>query len=417
MDTASTEQANTDDTPGDKPFEGVRIVELAQWVFVPAAGAFLADWGADVVRIERLDGDPYRGLATQGIGADSGGVNMSMALVNRGKRSIALDLQTEGGITVLHKLLATADVFLTNLRPGALRRLGLDSDQLMAQYPALVYARGHGFGAHGPDADMPGYDATAFWARGGMAHMLTPTDRSDPIGQRGAMGDRNAGMALAFGMSAALLKKYRTGQGSVVDVSLLAAAMLTLSSDILTALQGIEPPRVGAGGGGPNPLVSIYRTSDARHVQLVFLQPDRYWPALCKALGRSDLATDERFVDIKARATNGDACRAELDREFGSRTLEECNAVLSTLDAPWAPVQSLSELLNDPQVVANEYIAEVSADGYPSYRLPNVPVQFDGRAADLQRAPEHGEHTELVLLELGYEWEQIAELQALSVIP
>ncbi len=223
---------------------------------------------------------------------------------------------------MLHKLLETADVFLTNLRPGALRRLGLDADQLTEKYPALVYARGHGFGARGPDADMPGYDATAFWSRGGMAHMLTPSDRPDPIGQRGAMGDRNAGMALAFGMSAALLKRYRTGKGSVVDVSLLAAAMLTLSSDVLTALQGVEPPRAGPSGAGPNPLVSMYRTSDGRHVQLVFLQPDRYWPGLCEALGRPDLVADERFADITSRAVNGDACRAELDQEFGRRTLD-----------------------------------------------------------------------------------------------
>src|SRR6516165_1920152 len=152
----------------DGAFDGVRVVELAQWVFVPVAGALLADWGADVIRVERPDGDPYRGLATQGIGADSGGVNLSVALANRGKRSIALDLRHERGRAVLGELLETADVFLTNFRPGALRRLGLDSAALTARYPRLVCARGHGFGVRGPDADMPGYDSSAFWARGGM---------------------------------------------------------------------------------------------------------------------------------------------------------------------------------------------------------------------------------------------------------
>src|SRR4051812_47460601 len=147
------------------PFTGVRVVELAQWVFVPVAGALLADWGANVIRIEKRDGDPYRGLATQGIGTDSGGVNLSLALANRGKRSIAIDLQTEQGIDVLHELLAGADVFLTSLRPGALHRLGLDADQLAERYPGLIYARGHGYGVRGPDADQPGYDASAFWAR------------------------------------------------------------------------------------------------------------------------------------------------------------------------------------------------------------------------------------------------------------
>lgn len=402
---------------GGKAFDGIRIVELAQWVFVPAAGAMMADWGADVIRIERLDGDPYRGLATQGIGSDSNGVNLSMALVNRGKRSMALDLQTDAGLEVAHRLLATADVFLTNLRPGALRRLGLDEDQLRTQYPGLVYARGHGFGARGPDADLPGYDATAFWARGGMAHMLTPSDRDDPIGQRGAMGDRNAGVALAFGISAALLKKQRTGVGSVVDVSLLAVAMLTLSSDLLTALQGWDPPRASGAMQGPNPLVGMYRTSDGRHIQLVFLQADRYWAGLCQALGRDELVDDPRFVDLAARGANAIACREELEAEFGRRTFEECKTMLATLDAPWSPVQSVPELLGDPQVAANGYITEVSDDGVAPYRLPNVPVQFDGSPADVRRAPEHGEHTEVVLLELGYDWEQIAAMQAGSVIP
>src|SRR5580698_7083006 len=166
-------------------FDGIRVVELAQWVFVPVAGALLADWGADVIRVDRLDGDPYRGLATQGIGTDSGGVNLAVALANRGKRSIAIDLQREEGRGVLHELLGNADVLLTNLRPGALARLGLDGVSVRERYPSLVYARGHGYGVRGADADHPGYDASAFWARGGLAHVLTPPDRDYPIGQRG----------------------------------------------------------------------------------------------------------------------------------------------------------------------------------------------------------------------------------------
>ena len=166
----------------DGAFDGVRVVELAQWVFVPVAGALLADWGADVIRVERPDGDPYRGLATQGIGTDAGGVSLSVALANRGKRSITLNLQTAEGREILDRLLASADVFLTNFRPGALRRLGLDSGTLTERFPRLVYARGHGYGARGPDADLPGYDASAFWARGGLGHVLTPPDRDQPIG-------------------------------------------------------------------------------------------------------------------------------------------------------------------------------------------------------------------------------------------
>jgi crotonobetainyl-CoA:carnitine CoA-transferase CaiB-like acyl-CoA transferase len=399
-------------------FEGIRVVELAQWVFVPVAGALLADWGADVVRIERPEGDPYRGLMTQGIGTDSGGVNLSIALANRGKRSVALDLRHEEGRAILHELLETADVFLTNFRPGALRRLGLDAETLTERYPSLVYARGHGYGVRGPDADQPGYDSSAFWARGGMAHVLTPAELDQPIGQRGAMGDRNGAMALAFGMAAALLERTRTGRGSVVDVSLLGIAMWTLSSDVLSALQGQKPRAMSASGSGyVNPLVGSYRTKDGRHIQLVFLEADRYWADFCAVLGRDDLVDDPRFVDLQARREHADECVAVLREEFAGRTFEEWKSRLAGIDAPWAPVQAVEELLDDPQVVANDYIGDVAVDGGPAYRLPAVPVQFDERPPALRRAPEHGEHSEMVLLELGYSWERIGELRDAGVIP
>ena len=401
----------------DQPFEGVRVVELAQWVFVPVAGALLADWGADVIHIEPIEGDPYRGLATQGIGAERSGVNLSMALANRGKRSAALDIGHEDGLAALLRLLESADVFLTNMRPGALDRAGLDPKSLTSRFPGLVYARGHGYGARGPDTNQAGYDATAFWARGGMAQILTPADSDYPIGQRGAMGDRNGALALAFGVSAALLKRSRTGAGSIVDVSLLATAMWTLSSDLLAALAGDEP-KASTGRGSPvNPLVGMYRTIDGRHIQLVFLQPDRYWPDFCRLIDRSDLIDDPRFCDHLVRRQHAGECVAELDAEFAKRTFEEWKALLAGLDAPWSPVQSVSELLKDPQVEANGYIGDVVIDNQPAYRLPTVPVQFDGRPPELRRAPEHGEDTEPLLLEVGYDWEAITALKEAGVIP
>jgi crotonobetainyl-CoA:carnitine CoA-transferase CaiB-like acyl-CoA transferase len=401
----------------EAPFEGIRVVELAQWVFVPVAGALLADWGADVVRIERPEGDPYRGLATQGIGVDSGGVNLSVALAGRGKRSMAIDLRTDAGKEIVHRLLESADVFLTSLRPGALGRLGLDADTVTERHPTLVYARGHGYGVRGPDADHPGYDASAFWARGGMAHVLTPPELGHPINQRGALGDRNGAMALAFGIASALLRRHRTGRGSVVDVSLLATAMWTLSSDVLAALQGQQPRAIAPGTFFVNPLVGSYRTSDGRHISLVFLEADRYWADFCRLIGRAELVDDPRFVDLAARREHAGECVAVLQEEFARRTFAEWKDLLGTLDAPWAPVQAVEELLDDAQVLANDYVGTVEGDGGPSYRLPNVPVQLDEAPAPLRRAPEHGEHTEAVLLELGYSWERINELNEAGVIP
>ncbi|WP_067901863.1 CaiB/BaiF CoA transferase family protein [Nocardia vaccinii] len=398
-------------------FTGIRVVELAQWVFVPVAGALLADWGADVIRIERPTGDPYRRLATQRIGSDSDGVNLSVALANRGKRSMSIDLGTERGRELLHELLATADVFLTNFRPGALERLGLDAERLTAGYPRLVYARGHGFGVRGPGADKPGYDSSAFWAQGGVAHVLTPPERDHPISQRGAMGDRNGAVALGFGISAALLRRERTGRGGIVDVSLLAGAMWMLSSDVLAALSGNRPRAVSGRGGSVNPLVGSYRTKDGRHIQLVFLESDRYWADFCRLIGREELIDDPRFVDLAARGANLADCVAELEAEFAGRTFQEWKDLLAGLDAPWAPVQAVEELLDDPQVQANQYLGRVELEDGRSYSLPTGPVQFDEQPPRLRRAPEHGEHTEQCLLDLGYSWDQITELKNAGVIP
>lgn len=223
-------------------------------------------------------------------------------------------------------------------------------------------------------------------------------------------------MALAFGVAGALLKRTRTGTGSVVDVSLMATAMWTLSSDILAALGGDEPKASSGRGPSVNPVVGMYRTKDGRHIQLVFLEADRYWPDFCRIIGRPDLVDDPRFSDLRARGENAEACLAELDAEFAKRTFVEWKELLRQLDAPWAPVQSVPELIEDPQVIANGYVGEVVVDGEPAYRLPAVPVQFDGQPPALRRAPEHGEDTEAVLVELGYDWDEIIGLKEAEVI-
>jgi crotonobetainyl-CoA:carnitine CoA-transferase CaiB-like acyl-CoA transferase len=192
--------------------------------------------------------------------------------------------------------------------------------------------------------------------------------------------------------------------------------MWTLSSDVLAALQG-GAPRAPEGRVVFNPLVTTYRTKDARHIQLVFLESDRYWPAFCEVIGRPELADDPRFVDHHARTAHAKECTALLDDVFATRSFTEWKELLKDLDAPWAPVQAVEELLDDPQVLANDYLGDVAVEGGPSYRLPSVPVQFDERPPDLRRAPEHGEHTEEILLELGYSWDDITALKDAAVIP
>jgi len=388
--------------------EGVRVLEVAQWVFVPAAGAVLADLGADVIKIEEPRvGDPYRGLVTQGIATVHDGVNYSVEQANRGKRSVGIDIKTEAGLTLIYRLAASADVFLTSFRPSALERLHLGVDDVRRWSPRIVYARGHGTGVRGPQVNRPGYDATAFWARGAMAHTLTPTDAERPITQRPAFGDRTGAMNLAFGIAAALFHRERTGEPSVVDVSLLGSATWVLATDVLNAtVPGHDPTVVRPRP--RNPLVNAFRTADGRWLSLVFLQPDRYWPKLCHHLGRSELVTDPRFVSAEARAAHTEECTAVLAEEFASRPYAEWCEILGDLDAPWAPLQSVSELLADPQLQANGYVQEVEAANGSAFRLVGAPVQFDERPAPLRRAPEPGEHTEEVLLELGLGWDEIA---------
>jgi crotonobetainyl-CoA:carnitine CoA-transferase CaiB-like acyl-CoA transferase len=402
-------------------FGGVRVIELAQWVFVPVTGALLADWGAEVIKVEHpIQGDGYRGLVSQGIGAVSNGVNVSMELANRGKRSIGLDLKSPEGRSVLLRLVADADVFVTNYLPSVLDRLGLGVDELRAENPRLIYARGHGFGMRGPDADKPAYDSTAFWARGGLGETLTPAGLEAPIGQRGALGDRNAAAQLAFGIAGALFRRERTGAGSVVDVSLLATAMWMLGSDVIAALQGSfqpAPPMTGeCRQYPPNPLAANYRCADGRFLALCCLQPDRYWVDVCRAIGRPELASDPRFIDVTARAANRAPCVETLEAIFESQTLVEWQAAFADESFPWAPFQRVTELAADRQVIANGYVGEVAVDGGEPFCMPTGAVQFDEQAVALRRAPEHGQDTEQVLIELGLGWDEITRLKDTGVV-
>lgn len=405
-------------SPSVDMFGGVRVVELAQWVFVPVAGAMLADWGAEVIKIEHpRGGDGYRGLVLPG--AESSQVNYAMEMANRNKRSVALDLKTAEGRAVLLELVATADVFLTNFLPSVLDRLGLGVDTLRAVNPRIVYARGHGYGVRGDDADTPAYDSTSFWARGAIEETLAPQGLPEPIPQRGAVGDRYGGTHLAFGIASALFRRERTGEGTVVDVSLLSTAMWMIGSDVLSSLQGafrqsapLGRPRTSL----PNPLAANYRCADGRWLMICCLQPDKYWVDVCTLLDRVDLLADERFVDMNSRAANSAALVGELEAAFGSRPLDEWRKPLTDARIPWGPYQRVDELLEDPAVVANGYVGTVErADGV-SFPLPSGVVQFDEQPAALHASPDLGADTDDVLASLGYSWDDIVALKVSGAV-
>ncbi|MFV0316794.1 MAG: CaiB/BaiF CoA transferase family protein [Microthrixaceae bacterium] len=396
------------------PLEGIRVIEVASWMLVPSGGAVLADWGAEVLKVEHpVTGDPQRGLITSGLlpGGDQA-VNFMMEQPNRAKKSVGVDLSTDGGREVLFDLVRSADVFLTNYLPQVRQKLGIDTDDIRAVNPDIVIARGSGAGPKGPEATKGGYDGAAFWARGGVG--VTMPDREGwPPGQpTPAFGDVMGGLSLAGAIAAALLKRERTGEASVVDVSLLSTAMWQISPMIVASkLFGFSKIPQGDRTKSPNPGVGTYRTADDRYIALMLLQSDKHWDDFVERLGVPELATDPKFADSAARSENGPECIARLDEAFASQPLEYWRERLDTFEGVWSPFQTLDELYEDVQVQANGYLPTMTAGNGQDVQLVASPAQFDEEAISIDRAPEHGEHTELVLMDLGYGWDRITELK------
>ena len=402
------------------PLQGVRVVELAAWTFVPAAGAVLAEWGADVIKVEHPEGgDPQRGLISSGmIPGGPGRCNYLIEQPNHNKRSIGIDLKHPEGRAVLLELCRHADVFLTNWLPGPRARAGLDVDDIRAVNPAIIYVRGSGQGARGPDADKGGYDGSSFWARSGVADAMTqmPGDVFGPV-QAPAFGDLAGAQTIAGGVAAALFRRERTGETSVVDISLMALGMWMMSPNIIAhkVFADMAKPaftRVDA----PNPLANRYRTKDGRIVHLVMLQVMRYWGELVTAVGRPDLATDPRFGDVASMHAHRSEAIAALDEAFAARTLGEWREALAHITGVWEPAQKAVELHDDVQAIANGYLDQVAAADGSSFPLVVNPVQFDEESTPLMRAPEPGEHTDEILTELGLDWDRIIELKTAGAV-
>ena len=399
-------------------FAGVRVVELAQFVFVPGGGAILADLGAEVIKIEEpASGDPYRSLKIND-GRQTASANLAMEQNNRGKKSLAIDLKSPEGREAFFKLIASADVFLTSIRPGAIERLGLGIDALRAHNPKLIYVRGNGTGFEGEEADRAGYDASCFWARGGFAEVLRPQDVERPINPRPALGDHAGSSNIALGIAAALFRRERTGEPSVVEVSLLSTANWILSADLVLAKVPGYSPIAQSANMRLQPLTRSYRCSDDRWVQLMFLDPARYWAGLCERLGCPELIDDPRFATVEDRAENGMLLYDLLSEVFARRTAREWGQAFAGWDAPWEYIQSISEVAEDPQAVANGHFFDVEVSDGSKVTLVTGPVRIDGSAAPAQprRAPLKGEHSMELLEEVGISREDLDRLQRSGTI-
>jgi crotonobetainyl-CoA:carnitine CoA-transferase CaiB-like acyl-CoA transferase len=399
------------------PMSGIKMVEVAQFTFTPAAGAVLADWGADVIKVEHaVTGDAQRGLRIGAGGAAIGSFQPLMEHPNRGKRSIGLALETPGGHELLLQLVRDADVFLINFLPDARRRLHLEVEDIRKANPNIIYVRGSGHGQRGEDREKGGYDGSTFWCRMGSAWGTTPSDSPRVIQMpAGAYGDSMGGMTIAGGISAALFARERTGEPSVVDVSLMSvgawAMGLSLNNAMLTNEETPPLPLDSPMNIAVNPTIGTFRTSDDRWINFTMLQPGRYFADVCKHLGLDHLVDDERFdtaEKLMANALEAGKCVADA---IAAKPYAYWVEHLQTMEGQWAPIQSPLEISADPQMEANGYIVPVTDLEGNQRRLIASPVQFDEQPPALTRAPQFAEHTDELLRELGKTDEEIIQLK------
>jgi len=400
--------------------EGLKVVEMGHVVAVPAAAATLGDWGAEVIKVEPLSGEMARGIRRTG-GADrvkqypGGEVHWIFQMLNRNKRGIALDLKQAPGQQALLSLVQSSDVFITNYEQQTLKRLGADYASLSEANSRLVYALLTGYGTRGSDKDERGFDFAAAWARGGMQYVIGEPG-SPPPPQRGGLMDRVAAAHIVSGILAALLRREKTGQGQELELSLYHTGVWTLATDIQSALMGSPVPKHDRTR-ARNPIWNTYRTADDQWLWLSMLQSAIQWPGFCQAIERPDLENDPRFDTPETREQNCTELIGILDGVFASRNLADWDKSLRKHDCIYSRVQSPMQVATDPQALANDFFPEIDHPIGGQMRLVATPVNFGQTPASIRTpAPEIGQHTEEVLLELGYRWDDITGLKGQGVI-
>jgi crotonobetainyl-CoA:carnitine CoA-transferase CaiB-like acyl-CoA transferase len=405
-----------------KVMEGVRVLEVAQFTFVPAAGGILADWGADVIKVEHpLRGDTQRGFLNMG------GVKLDplrhtlIEHPNRGKRSVGIDLSKPEAQELLYELARQSDVFLTNYLPQVRQKNRFDVEHIRAVNPNIIYARGSAWGNKGPEREVGGFDGTAFWSRSGIADAMTPAELDGPLNMGiPAFGDSIGAMFIAGGISAALYHREKTGEAKVLDVSLMSTAWWAsgaLLSQIMETGVSLKNAMPVSGGSARSPFNGNYRTSDGGTINLCINSPTGLIRDTFEHLGLPALADDPRFSEPVKLFENAKAASDLMVKAFASKPFAYWKQHLKTMRGQWAPVQTLKELLEDEQALANDMIIEVeAADGGKPMRLVRGPVQWDGEPLQTTRAPQASEHTETVLMEMGIDWERIEQLKTSGAI-